>query len=506
MGIKSDAFPRKRGKNTLWVWLGIFLFFGVIETVFAEPDIFVQKGVNTFSGKPIRWATDEIVVKFKPGVTAQNLQRLRQRYGTELVQTGLRGNFHRLRVPSGVAAEHMVLQYQSEPDVEYAGLNYYAYALMTPNDPYFSYQWNFHNSLNGGIHMPEAWDTQTGSPGVVVAVVDTGVAYENYGGFVQAPDLAATAFVPGYNFVAGTTHANDDNGHGTHVTGTIAQSTNNGIGVTGIAFHCSIMPVKVLDSSGSGVYTNVANGIYFAADNGAKVINMSLGGPTDSPVLQNAVAYAYSKGVTIVCAAGNDYQSGNPVTYPAAYKPYCFGVGATQYDRTRAPYSNTGSYVDIAAPGGNTLVDQNGDGYGDGILQQTFQLDPTQFHYYFFQGTSMATPHISGIAALVISQGAAEPDRVRNILQNTADDLGTAGWDPQFGWGQANAVAALACVIPGDITGDCRVDLADLEILAQHWLEGDCAAANGFCNGADINQSGFVDLEDFATLSVNWAP
>jgi serine protease len=507
MSIKPDSIVKK-GIKAKWVWLGVFLFCGVIETAAAEPDIIVQKGINTISGKSPRWASDEIVVKFKPGVTDQTSQRIHQRHGTKLLQKGLGGGFQRLRIAAGAAPEDIVKKYKAENDVEYAEFNYYVHALMTPNDPYFLYQWNFNNSLNGGIHMPAAWDIQTGNPSVIVAVVDTGAAYENYNGFVQAPDLAATSFVPGQNFVAdpNTAHANDDNGHGTHVTGTIAQSTNNSLGVTGIAFHCSIMPVKVLDSSGSGTDTAVANGIYFAADHGARVINMSLGGTADTLVLHDAVAYAYNKGVTIVCAAGNDYQSGNPVTYPAAYKPYCIGVGATQYDRTRAFYSNTGSYVDIAAPGGNTVVDQNQDGYGDGIVQQTFQLNPTQFHYYFFMGTSMATPHVSGVAALLISQGAAGPDRIRNILQNTADDLGTPGWDPQYGWGQVNAVAALTCVIPGDLNGDCRVDLADLDILAQHWLENTCTPADSFCGGADITQNGFVDFEDFAQIADYWTP
>jgi serine protease len=227
------------------------------------------------------------------------------------------------------------------------------------------------------------------------------------------------------------------------VTGTIAQSTNYRIGVAGVAFGCSIMPVKVLDVNGLGDYFTLAQGIYYAVNNGARVVNLSLGADTPSTTLKNALAFAYQHGVTVVCAAGNEYLKGNPVEYPAAYDDYCMAVGATRYDNARAPYSNTGLYLDIVAPGGDMLVDQNGDGYPDGIVQQTFVLDPTTFAYYFFQGTSMATPHVSALAALLLSHGAKGPDGVRKAIETTAIDLGPAGWDPEYGWGLIDASAAL---------------------------------------------------------------
>ena len=178
---------------------------------------------------------------------------------------------------------------------------------MVPNDPFYKYQWHLDNPVYGGIEAEEAWNTSTGS-GVTVAVIDTGVAYENYteknrrNKYYRAPDLAVTLFAPGYDFVNKDTHPNDDEGHGTHVTGTIAQSTNNGVGVAGVAHKARIMPIKVLNKNGSGTYADIALGVRFATDNGAKVINMSLGGSAKASYLEEALAYAYGKGVTIVAA------------------------------------------------------------------------------------------------------------------------------------------------------------------------------------------------------------
>lgn len=379
---------------------------------------------------------------------------------------GSRKAFDTVKVTQGRVAEE-IKEYLKRSDIEYAEPNYIAYAQMTPNDPYFSYQWNMKNPLYGGIDMEKAWDVTAGSNSTIVAVVDTGIAYETYGNFCKAPDLAQTCFVPGYNFVGGTSHANDDNGHGTHVAGTIAQSTNNNLGTAGIAFNSCLMPVKALNSSGSGTYANIANGIRWAADHGAKVINLSLGGSATNTTLQSAVKYAYDKGATIVAACGND--NAGSCLYPAAYDDYVIAVSATQYNKTKAPYSNYGSSVDVAAPGGNTGVDLNGDGYGDGILQQTIASSSKTctFGYYFYQGTSMATPHVAGIAALLYSNGnAATPGQIRNILQSTAEDLGTPGRDNIYGYGLVNAYAALqsnaqpACSSDGqcDDSNACTAD------------------------------------------------
>jgi len=354
-------------------------------------------------------------------------------------------HFRTINLTAGETVESALAKYKGDKNVVSVEPDYIAYATAVPNDPMFSYQWNMDNTTGSGINVKKAWDISTGS-GVVVAVVDTGVAYETYSStgksYTKAPDLANTCFVPGYDFINNDAHPNDDNDHGTHVAGTIAQSTNNGVGVAGIAYNACIMPVKVLDANGSGSYSAVANGIYYAADHGAKIINMSLGGPSDSSTLRDAVAYAYAHGVTVIVAAGNENTSAP--SYPAAYNDSVISVGATDYAKNRAWYSNYGPDVDVVAPGGDTSADLNGDGYGDGILQNTFDTNPNVFSYYFFQGTSMATPHVAGTAALIIANGnATTPDDVREALQSTAQDIGAVGKDNQFGYGLIDAFAAV---------------------------------------------------------------
>jgi serine protease len=364
---------------------------------------------------------DEIVVKFK----------------------GDAKPFRVIKVPPG-QVKAKVTEYSQKPGVVYAEPNYIAYALSMPNDPLFNLQWHFGPTAYGGIGTEQAWDVSTGN-GVIVAIVDTGIAYENFGSYALAPDLAQTAFVPGYDFINNDAHPNDDNSHGTHVAGTVAQSTNNGVGVAGVAYGAKLMPIKVLGKDGSGSYTAIANGIRYAADNGAKVINLSLGGSSGSETLRSALEYAYAKGVTIVAAAGNNGSS--KVSYPAAYDAYVIAVGATRYDKNLAAYSNYGPSLDVVAPGGDTSVDQNGDGYGDGVLQNTFNPSTkkvSDFGYWFFQGTSMASPHVAAVAALVIAKGTAtSPSDVRSAIQETAVDLGAQDRDDRYGWGLVDAYAAL---------------------------------------------------------------
>ncbi len=406
----------------------------------------------------------------------------------------------RVRVPEGRTPEEMASFLNAEPGVLYAEVNHYARMYLVPADPFYSpYQWHFQNDVTGGMGMEAAWDIETGDPNVIVAVLDTGIAYEDHGDYRQAPDLAHTRFVPGYDFVNDDAHPNDDQGHGTHVAGTIAQSTNNDEGVAGVAFGCSIMPVKVLDHEGIGDYFAIARGIYFAVDNGARVINMSLGSPERSTAIEEAVAYAYEHGVTVVCASGNAYEEGNPTSYPAAYDEYCIAVGAVRYDDTRSYYSNTGSYIDVVAPGGDLRVDQNGDGYPDGIIQQTFSAESPDFHYYFLQGTSMAAPHVSGVAALLVSHGVTDPDAVRGAIEGTARDLGPAGWDSEYGWGMIDACAALLYGAAGDTDGDGAIGDVDLAAFSSSWLEEGLPYPP-----ADLNSDRVVDFVDFGILGENW--
>jgi len=341
-----------------------------------------------------------------------------------------------VKFDQSIPPEQAAATLAQDPNVEYAEPNFVAGitanpvdvpALLAPNDPYYSYQWNFE-----AIQMPLAWDMATGQ-NVTVAVVDTGISF-------AASDLANSNHVPGFDFTNNDNDATDDQGHGTHVAGTIAQTTNNGLGVAGVAFNATLMPVKVLGSSGQGSYDTIIQGIIYAVDQGANVINMSLAGRNGSQALEDAINYAYQQNVVVVAAAGN---SNGPVQYPAAYNNI-IAVGAVQFDKTRAPYSNYGPQVDLMAPGGNTKVDQNNDGYGDGILQQTFKSSGTDFSYRFFEGTSMASPHVAAVAALMKSiKPGATVDEIKNAMMQTAVNVGPTD---QLGAGLVQAASALNAI------------------------------------------------------------
>ncbi len=293
-----------------------------------------------------------------------------------------------------------------------------------PNDEYYKYQWHM-DMLN----VSDAWKVTNGK-GVVVAVVDTGVSANN-DGFGK--------LLKGYDFVDNDDDPEDLNGHGSHVAGTIAQATNNKVGTAGVAPGAAILPVRVLDANGSGSNTWVANGIVWAVDNGANIINLSLGSSANSDVVEDACAYAYENGVTVLAATGNDGFS-DFIGYPAALQT-TIAVGSVDAKKGVAFYSNQGKQIDLVAPGGDTSVDSDGDGMQDGVLQETRLGGKWAYHY--LQGTSMATPHAAGVAALVYANGVTDPDQIRDVLTSTAQDLGDKGWDSTFGHGLVDPVAAL---------------------------------------------------------------
>lgn len=314
-------------------------------------------------------------------------------------------------------------------------------AVAPPNDPLFRYQYNL-----AAIGIPQAWAISRGA-GAVVAVLDTGVAFRDRGPYRRAPDLAGTRILAGRDFVDEDPHPDDvaprdgRRSHGTQMAGIIAQTTGNGIGGAGVAPAAALMPVRVLEPDLTGSARAIARGLRFAADHGADVVNLSVAGPSATPVLTRAIDYATAKGVTIVAAAGND---GSPsVSWPAA-DPRVVAVGAVDRSLKPARYSNYGPKVDLVAPAGAGDVVDTGRGPADGVLAQTLEGGPSKFCYCFTASTSAAAAQVSGVAALLIgSRRARTPAEVRAALRGGARDLGPRGEDPHNGAGLVQARRAL---------------------------------------------------------------
>ena len=398
--------------------------------------------------------------------------------------------FDLVAVPGAADPEAMAAAMRLRADVEFAQPRYRNHAMARPNDPLYVNQWNF-----PAIDMERAWDIQPGaSSDVIVAVLDSGMAYRtitlsydvpgfqfngrNYPAlgriavpFAAAPELGPTGsprFVAPRDFIWNDQVPVDLDGHGTHVAGTIGQVTNNGNGVAGMAYNVRLMPVKVItgiwddimNSPFEGTDDVIASGIRYAADNGAKIINLSVGRTVGgaAPLVADAMRYAVSRGAFIAVASGNTRDTGNQANRLAQVAPEIDGVisvGAVGRNLDVAYYSTTGSFVEISAPGG----DQRADGGPGGILQQTLDLDlletfdrpPSQyeppradsFAYYYFQGTSMAAPHVSAFAALLMQQGITSPAAIEAAIKRFATDKGAPGRDDLYGHGLINPRATL---------------------------------------------------------------
>jgi len=394
-------------------------------------------------------APHEAIVKFETATTFSTAMRTIQDAGGLAARRSRSGAHFLVSLDPSVRVDDALARLGRLPGVAWAEPNGVmrkfgsSAELFRPNDSFFRFQWHWRL-----LNAERTWAIQTGDPSIVVAVLDTGIAFENFGPFRRAPDWGDTVFVPGLNVLDGTTHANDDDGHGTHVASTIAEGTNNLEGGAGLAFRCALMPVKVLDNRGLGSFFDVAEGIYYAfrdAPRKARVINLSLGGPA-SRTLTEAIDDAVRAGVVVVAASGNENST---VSFPASH-PGVIAVGAVDQRKQRAEYSNFGSSLDVVAFGGDVDRDDDRDGDPDGILQQTFSGRDAQrgifdsFGYFYLNGTSQASPQVAALAALLIRQGVTTPAGVQFAIQATAEDLGTRGRDDQYGHGLIQPAEALS--------------------------------------------------------------
>jgi serine protease len=411
--------------------------------------------IFNFQGLATQGEFDSLAIDFREDISAVELDRqlavLTKQYQLAPHLNSEFSAADRVYVVKGDRTLLQQLKTLLAADVESIEPNYIYRASVAPNDPEYSKQWHLHN-----IHVEQAWDDTKGA-GMTVAVIDTGVS--------KVPDLDKTEFVEGYDFVNDRVNADDDNGHGTHVAGTIAQSTNNNYGVAGVAYQAKIMPLKVLAASGGGTISDIAEAIKFAADNKADVINLSLGGGGESALMKEAIEYAHNKGVVVIAAAGNENRES--ASYPARY-PHVIGVAAIDAQGEKAEFSNYGAGVDIAAPGG---------GHGSKIWQETIDPETNQPSIEGLQGTSMAAPHVAGVAALIKSVGVTKPDEVRAVLLESARKITT---DPQnfYGAGQLDAGAAVKLALKGKITfNDFFRWLRDNGYLnPRFWIDGGAVA------------------------------
>jgi subtilisin family serine protease len=386
-----------------------------------------------------RYAPGQVLVRFKPNVSTQLVNATLAKYDTKKIKRISHLNLYQVRIPDWASVEEMAYALSQNPDVMYAGPNYSARITATPNDPFFRNQYALSNTgqeigapgspsgkPKADIKATAGWEETKGAVDTVIAIIDSGVDFDH-------PDLKNKIVSRGHDFANDDEDATDDNGHGTFVAGIAAADTNNDEGIAGVAWNCRILPVKVTDKEGEAWYDDVIDGILWAADNGAHVINLSMGGDAPDDSLRDALRYAHEKGVVIAAAAGNDNTA---VFYPAAYDAYCLAVAATDYDDARASYSCFGPEVDVAAPGDRILS-----------LVPTWYWGPDYLPYAYGYGTSASTPHVAGLAALIKGlKPWLTADEIMDVIRFSSDDVNSgehSGRDDYIGYGRINMEKAL---------------------------------------------------------------
>ncbi len=439
---------------------------------------------------PAEFAPGEIIVKFEPGVSASMSNDLMGAFDAQYVETVYGSDLQVWRVAEGQELA-VIEQLNGEPRIAYAEPNYvYSIFDTVPSDPDYPNQW-----AHPKMQSPKGWDLTTGSSSVTIAVIDTGIDETH-------PDLAGK-IVPGWDFVDGDSNPHDTNGHGTHVSGISAAIANNGTGIAGVSWGAQVMPIRALGTTGSGLTVDIIAGVNWARQNGADVINLSLGGTTYSQSFQDAVTAAHNAGVVVIAAMGNSYADGNPTMYPAAYNNV-FAVASTGPSDEKAAYSQTGAHCDIAAPGGNMSYLHDVKGIYSTMPTYAVYLN-TQYGYYqtydYLHGTSQATPQVSGLAALILSvDPAMTPSQVETLIENTAVDLGTAGWDETFGHGRidiyealkvisAPAAPVISAISNPDGDGNFTVDWNDVSGTVSYTLQ---EADNSSFSGAQTAYTGVI--------------
>jgi len=302
---------------------------------------------------------DQILVKFKSSLPRELRRVALNAYQTDTITIIPKVDIYKLKIPEDSSVEEMVYLMNMNPFIEYAEPNYIAHLTLTPNDPLLNLQYALINTgqmignvpgspqgkESADIHAPSGWEEETGKDSVIIGFVDTGLDFDH-------PELQNKYISRGKDFVNNDNDATDDNGHGTHIASIAAAETNNGVGIAGVAWNCKILPAKAMSAAGSGSYANIIDAIRWLADNGAHIINLSIGGDAPSLALEDAMKYAYSLGVVLVAAAGNNSPS---VLYPAAYDLYCLAVASTDYNDAHSSWSITGPQIDVAAPGERIL-------------------------------------------------------------------------------------------------------------------------------------------------------